>query len=326
MKKAMAGLLALALLACLGGLLYGCWRAYGDVSRLREVSRLQGKRAQQKQKKRPEKEQREREERQAEKEQEEQARRQQEMQGICEVVQNMTAGFGDGDWAVYVKDLTGGGSFEINSHQMESASLIKLYIMGAVWQAVEDGTLSYTPEIQELLTQMITVSDNESSNRLVEALSPDGLSHPQGRTVVNGFAAANGFADTNQGRDLKDHRDVEPVEKNYTSVRDCGLFLEKVYRADCVSPEASGQMLELLKRQQRRGKIPGGLPEDTVTANKTGEVSTMEHDAAIVYGPGRDYVLCVMSAGLTDTEAARQHIREISAAVYEGFVRLGGIV
>lgn len=315
----MPWLLALALLACLGGLLYGCWRAYGDVFRLRES------RARQEQKKRQEKEQREREKRQAEEERKEEARRQQEMQGIRDVVQGMTAGFGDGDWAVYVKDLTGGGSFEINSHQMESASLIKLFIMGAVFQAAEDGSLSLTPEIQELLTQMITVSDNESSNRLVEALSPDGLSHPQGRTVVNGFAAANGFADTSQGRDLKDHRDVEPVEKNYTSVRDCGLFLEKVYRAACVSPEASGQMLELLKRQQRREKIPGGLPEGVTTANKTGEVSTMEHDAAIVYGPGRDYVLCVMSAQLTDTEAARRHIREISAAVYEGFARLGGV-
>ncbi len=321
MKKTMAGLLALLLLACLGGLLYGCWRAYGDISHLREKQAQQKKEQQERQ---AEKEQRERQERQAQEEQEEQAR-QQEMQGVCDVVQGMTAGFGDGDWAVYVKDLTGGGSFEINSHQMESASLIKLYIMGAVWQAAEDGALSLTPEIQELLTQMITVSDNESSNRLVEALSPDGLSHPQGRTVVNGFAAANGFADTNQGRDLKDHRAVEPVEKNYTSVRDCGLFLEKVYRAACVSPEASEQMLDLLKRQQRRGKIPAGLPEGVVTANKTGEVSTMEHDAAIVYGPGRDYVLCVMSAQLTDAEAARQHIREISAAVYEGFVRLGGI-
>lgn len=81
-------------------------------------------------------------------------------------------------------------------------------------------------------------------------------------------------------------------------------------------------MLELLKGQQRREKIPGGLPEGVVTANKTGEVSTMEHDVAIVYGPGRDYVLCVMSVGLVDTQAARQHIREISAAVYEAFRRL----
>lgn len=310
MKK--TGLLMLIglLIVCLGGLLYGCWRAYRDISHLeaeKEETRKQEKRRVK--------------EEQEQKEQEE-IKRQEEMQQIQAAVQELIAGFGDGEWAVYVKDLTGGGSFDINSHQMESASLIKLYIMGAVWQAVEDGTLIYTPEIQELLTQMITVSDNESSNRLVEALSPSGRSHPEGRTVVNGFASANGFADTDQGRDLKDHRDVEPVEKNHTSVRDCGLLLEKIYRAECVSPEASGQMLELLKGQQRREKIPGGLPEGTVTANKTGEVSTMEHDAAIVYGPGRDYILCVMSAGLTDTWMAREHIREISAVVYQGFWRL----
>lgn len=297
------------LLICLGGLLYGCWRMYGDISRLRAEQEQAERRAKKEDARRARKEKKER-------------RRQQEMEGVKTVVEEMVAGFQDGDWAVYVKDLTGGGSFEINGHQMESASLIKLYIMGAVWQAIEDGTLADTSQIQELLQQMITVSDNESSNRLVEALSPDGTSHARGREIVNGFADANGCVDTEQGRDLKDHRDVEPAEKNFTSVKDCGLFLEKVYQGACVSPEASGQMLELLKAQQRREKIPAGLPEGTVTANKTGEVSTMEHDAAIVYGPGRDYVLCVMSAGLTDTWMAREHIREISAAVYQEFGRL----
>lgn len=309
MKKAGLWAAIFLLAACLGGLGIRCWRTYRELSRL-EKEQAQAKKEQEEQ------------ERLRREQQEQEEQRQQEMLGLQAVLEEMLAGFGDGEWAVYVKDLTGGGSFDINSHQMESASLIKLYIMGAVWQAVEQGTLSYTPQIRELLAQMITVSDNESSNRLVEALSPDGSSHPEGRVVVNEFAATNGFADTNQGRDLKDHRDVEPVEKNYTSVRDCGLFLENVYRATCVSPEASAQMLELLKAQQRREKIPGGLPEGVVTANKTGEVSTMEHDAAIVYGPGRDYVFCVMSVNLIDTQAARQQIRELSAAVYQYFENL----
>lgn len=306
MKKAGLWAIILLLAACLGGLGFRCWQASQEIARLEEE-------AAQAKKRQEEQEQIKREQ------QEEEEKRQQEMQGLQAVLAEMLAGFGDGEWAVYVKDLTGGGSFDINSQQMESASLIKLYIMGAVYQALEAGTLMDTPQVQEWLTQMITVSDNESSNRLVEALSPGGDSHPEGRAVVNAFAAANGFADTNQGRDLKDHRDVEPVEKNYTSVKDCGLFLENVYRAVCISPEASAQMLELLKAQQRRGKIPAGLPDGVITANKTGEVSTMEHDAAIVYGPGRDYVLCVMSVNLTDTEAARQHIRDLSAAVYRHF-------
>lgn len=315
-KKKVFYVVIVLLLSCLVGALHGSWKVYQEISLMKEEKKQQEQRMRQ-ENERWEKAQREAKERRGREE-----RQQQEMEKMEGVVQQLIARFGDGEWAVYVKDLTRGGSFEINSHSMESASLIKLYIMGAVWQAVEDKALVMTPEIQELLTQMITVSDNESSNRLVEALSPSGLSHPEGRTVVNGFAAANGFSETSQGRDLKDHRDVEPVEKNYTSVRDCGLFMEKVYRAQCVSPEASGQMLELLKGQQRREKIPGGLPEGVVTANKTGEVSTMEHDVAIVYGPGRDYVLCVMSVGLVDTQAARQHIREISAAVYEEFRRL----
>lgn len=290
------------LCAGLGGILYGCRKVWLEIASL--DARRQKTAAAQAEKTAKEKQQ---------------EAAQQKILALQTTVQGMLDGFSDGEWAVYVKSLKDGGAFDINSHQMESASLIKLFIMGATWQAIENGTLPYDEQIQSFLWQMVTVSDNESSNRLVEALSPSGSSHPEGRTAVNGFAAANGFADTSQGRDLQDYRAVEPVEKNYTSVRDCGQFLENVYRGTCVSEAASAQMLELLKAQELTGKIPAGLPEGTVTANKTGEVSTMEHDAAIVYSPSGDYILCVMSVNLADTETARQHIRDISATVYHFF-------
>ena len=65
---------------------------------------------------------------------------------------------------------------------------------------------------------------------------------------------------------------------------------------------------------------PAGLPEGTLCANKTGETDTCQHDAAIVFGPEKDYILCVMSDGLEgeqEGEDAALLIRDISRTVYE---------
>lgn len=52
-------------------------------------------------------------------------------------------------------------------------------------------------------------------------------------------------------------------------------------------------MLNLLKNQKVRYKIPAGLPSGIVCANKTGETSSVQHDMAIIYGKKTNYVLCV---------------------------------
>lgn len=63
-------------------------------------------------------------------------------------------------------------------------------------------------------------------------------------------------------------------------------------------------------------KIPAGLPEGTKCANKTGETDEYQHDAAIVYSPGGDYILCIMSS---NCGAAITNIQDISATVYDYF-------
>lgn len=222
-----------------------------------------------------------------------------------------------GDWAVYVSDLKNKEYLEINNHAVKSASLIKLYIMGAVLEQEEAGNLKDDRRMEKLLKKMITVSDNEASNELVRMLSPDGTNHPEGMEVVNAFAQAGGYGDTSQGRDMQDVREVPVEGENYTSVRDCGHFLENVYYGTCVSAEASEKMLELLKKQKRTWKIPAGVPEGVVTANKTGELKDTENDAAIVFSPGGDYILCVTATELADHEKAEDEIVQLSAAVYQ---------
>jgi beta-lactamase class A len=220
-----------------------------------------------------------------------------------------------GSWSVYVKDISSGATAQIESKKMKAASLIKLFVMAAVYEKMENGQLEQTAETDDLLRDMITISHNESTNRLV-ALLGDG-DFAAGMAQVNEYCQRHGYADTEQQRDLRDWRPEPIPEENYTSVRDCGLLLERIYSGACVSKEADAEMLDLLLAQTRVGKIPAGLPEGTKVANKTGELSDTENDAAIVFGPNRDYILCVISNDLPETEAARTAIVSISGSVYE---------
>ena len=50
-----------------------------------------------------------------------------------------------------------------------------------------------------------------------------------------------------------------------------------------------------MKEQHIITKIPAGLPEGIESANKTGELSGIENDAAIVWGENTDYILVIMN-------------------------------
>lgn len=227
----------------------------------------------------------------------------------------------DGDWSVYVKNLSTGEYLSYDSKPMKAASLIKLYIMGAVYEQIYAGNMEMSDSITQYLRDMITISHNESANELVRQMSSTRDNFEEGMKVVNQYTASHDYSDTSQGRDLRDSRDGEAPGENYTSVVDCGRFLETIYKKENLDADVSTEMLEFLKAQERVGKIPAGLPEGVQCANKTGELSDVENDVAIVFSGenGTDYIICVMSQELSDAEAGRSTIKELSAIVYNYF-------
>jgi beta-lactamase class A len=77
-------------------------------------------------------------------------------------------------------------------------------------------------------------------------------------------------------------------------------------------------MLDILHQQRFRSGIPAGLPEDARVANKTGEISTIAHDAGIVYLDGRDaYVVVILTEWAPEVNGRQETIARISRAVYE---------
>lgn len=224
----------------------------------------------------------------------------------------------EGSWSIYVKDLKSGISLTINDRPQDSASLIKLYIAGAVLEEIQSQELEETDTIDQLLSDMISLSDNEAANELVRYLS-DSHDHRDGMEKVNDFIEEDDFTDTHQYNGLEDSNLWYGDEVNVTSVKDCGRFLEEIYDGDMVSHLASRQLEGYLLNQDITWKIPAGIPSEIKTANKTGEKDNTQNDVSIVYTPYRDYIICVMATDLTDEDTAVENIRAVSGKVYEFF-------
>lgn len=225
----------------------------------------------------------------------------------------------NGTWSVYVCNLLKDSDGTINDTPMQAASLIKLYIMGAVYENY--GTIAQSHNSEEIdsnISAMISVSDNDAANTLVNWLGNG--NDAAGMTKVNNFCQEHAFTNTQMNRLLLSGKENGD---NYTSVKDCGTFLKQIYQVvNGTLPSSTlanaDAMYFQLKTQQRKNKIPAQLPEGVGTANKTGELDTVENDAAIIYdtAKGIDLVVCFMSQDLTDTGAAQSTIAADARAIY----------
>lgn len=232
------------------------------------------------------------------------------------ILEDMIAGY-SGTWSVYVKDIKANEYLSIHNEQHFSASLIKLYCAACSYDLINKSILEETPYLSSLMSQMISISDNDAFNLMVMACAPDNQ-HITGRQIIQDYLYQEGYKDTTITSILVPTKYKAPSSpgRNLTTVEDCGLLLEKIYKRQCVNAYYSDKLLELLLNQTHLNKIPAGLPEGTKCANKTGDTDEVQHDAAIVYSPATDYIICVMSS---DCPSAIPNIQDISRTVYDYF-------
>lgn len=164
--------------------------------------------------------------------------------------------------------------------------------------------------LADLLRRMITKSSNLATNLILERV---------GASTVNDLMRRLGALDGHVLRGVQDEKAYQARMNNTLSARDLLVLLKALASGgEGISESSRNAMLDLLKAQEHNEKIPSWLPEGTVVAHKTGDITGVHHDAAIVYpAGGTPYVLVVLTSGIADEAAANRAIAGISRAVWD---------
>ena len=166
-----------------------------------------------------------------------------------------------------------------------------------------------TMQIRELARHMIVTSSNLATNLLVEIIGLDEIQTALKERGLYGLELRRGV------------EDIAAWERGLNNrVTAAGLLdaLRVLAEERHFSADACREMMDILHAQEFRSGIPAGLPDHARVAHKTGEISTVTHDAGIVYLPDREpYVVVILTEWRPETGARAATIASISRAVYE---------
>ncbi|MGC2465378.1 MAG: serine hydrolase [Candidatus Acidiferrum sp.] len=164
-----------------------------------------------------------------------------------------------------------------------------------------------TRTLRELSELMITVSSNFATNLLIEKLGVDNI-----RATVHSLHADG----MNVMRGVEDIKAFEKGLNNTTTARGLLQLLDAIARGAAVDQDSSRQMIEILERQKFNEGIPAGLPPGIRVAHKTGEITKIHHDAAIVFAP-KPFVLVILVRGIADTKVSGALMADITRLLYQ---------
>src|SRR5258705_7004175 len=227
--------------------------------------------------------------------------------------------------AVAISDFEPDAEFDFNGDRwFHAASTIKLAVLVGVYGAIHRGDLlpqsrvhvrnrflsaydgspyrvrvdrdanaevhreiGRTLRVSELADAMITSSSNLATNLLLDLVGLDVL-----QRTLDGF----GLDGVDLRRGVEDELAYQHGINNRVTAAGLVGLLRLIGEENAFTPALSQQMLEDLLAQHFKHSIPAGLPRDARVAHKTGEISTIAHDAGLIYLPGRKpYALSVLT-------------------------------
>lgn len=165
----------------------------------------------------------------------------------------------------------------------------------------------HTRTLAQLCEAMITISSNLATNLLIEKLGVENiraqvtLLHAEGMQLLRG---------------VEDGKAYQEGLNNTTTARGLLVLLRAIADGKAVDKVASRQMIEILKRQKFHEAIPAGLPPGIPVAHKTGEITKIHHDAAIVYAK-EPFILVILVRGMAEQKDSSALMAKITRLLYD---------
>jgi beta-lactamase class A len=173
--------------------------------------------------------------------------------------------------------------------------------------------LGRTMSVRDLAYEMITRSSNFATNLLVDVVSVPTIQKALDELRVEGVVLVRG---------VLDQAAHDAGLNNEVTAHGVLKLLRLIAEGRAWSPEVCASMLEILLDQRHKSGIPAGLPGDAQVAHKTGNISTVSHDAGVVFiGNRRPYFLVVLTQFAPGTKATAA-LAEISKDIYETMARI----
>jgi beta-lactamase class A len=208
----------------------------------------------------------------------------------------------------FMIDLETGDYIDIaGTEAVAAASTIKVPILVAFLQEVDAGNIALNQGVimqedqvaggsgtmqndpvgsrypaLEVATQMIITSDNTATNMMIEALGGiEALNQRFQDWGLNATVLRNPLPDLDG--------------TNTTSTRDLALLMALVDQGGLLTPRSRDRMFTIMQRTVNHSLIPFGINDDSITANKTGDISTVLGDVALVDAPnGKRYTIATL--------------------------------
>jgi beta-lactamase class A len=256
---------------------------------------------------------------------------------------------------IYAKNLDTGATYDYRGDErVRTASTIKLPILVAVYAEVAAGRARWdqplvltkdkkvsgsgvltefadgtTITLRDAANLMIVVSDNTATNLVLDVVSSD---------TVNARMDALGLTKTRSVRKIgggsPSKVNDDPVWRLYgpgiSTPKEMVTLLERLERGEIVSPEASKEIVETLKREQY-GEGIGRTLYDVPVASKLGALDRLRSDIGIVYGRRGRIAMAITVDDMPEVHYAPDNpglllISRLSLLLMEGLAMPGGPV
>jgi len=214
--------------------------------------------------------------------------------------------------------------------QFPTASVIKVPILAALGAAVDAGDHRWTDVIalspaetaagsgviqhltrraytlRDLATLMIIVSDNRATNAIIDLLGAD---------RINAYCRAAGWPRTVLARRMMDFAARAQGRDNLSTPRETADLFVRLLAGTLLAPATTALVLDMLRAQQLRHKLPAWLPAETPAAHKTGDMPGVSNDGGILFLDSGPVIAAVYTDGLAAAPPGWDAIREIGRAI-----------